>query len=243
MNRTRTTSTQNATLNLPVFEGYPYLVVRLQSAFYHLTVLPADYQVQKLRELARWQAQTNDLETSLALGPDCCFYYRTDGSECEYNRCPQGGTVVSGILGCAEVFPLTPELTERRLHLESFVNSLRKDGYVFGDLKKGGRKPNAIEARSLRGRQPNGVPGGLSQCPKCHEWRGECFDPNPQMAGLIVRTHCVCENSNRCALCGQLLCERKVNANYYNEDDQNVWHVPGFCALRHRCDRGPKRQC
>jgi len=35
--------------------------------------------------------------------------------------------------------------------------------------------------------------------------------------------------------CGGFLYERKLNANYYNPRDGQIWHVPGFCAFRHRC--------
>ncbi|HWW95048.1 MAG TPA: hypothetical protein VN375_16885 [Vicinamibacteria bacterium] len=28
---------------------------------------------------------------------------------------------------------------------------------------------------------------------------------------------------------------RKLNANYYNARDGQVWHVPGFSGFQHRC--------
>jgi len=28
---------------------------------------------------------------------------------------------------------------------------------------------------------------------------------------------------------------RKLNANHYNEQDGQIWHVPGFGALSHQC--------
>jgi hypothetical protein len=111
---------------------------------------------------------------------------------------------------------------------------------VLGDTTKGGRKPSETETRSLTGRQRHGVPLGLKQCARCREWRGECIDPNPLIGGLVVRVHCLCENRNLCARCGERFCERKVNANYYCEQDGTVWHVPGFSALKHRCVGGPK---
>lgn len=231
-----------ATLNLPLFDGYPYIVVRLQPAFYHIGVVPVDRPLSLLGQVARSQAQMNDLQVCLALAPDFCFFYEPGGSESQSTPTPRGGLVVSGILECAEEFPRTAELTERHLRLEAFVKSLKQKDYVFGDLTKGGRQPNKSEARRLAGRQPNGIPLGLSQCARCGEWRGECVDPNALLGGVIVRTHCVCENRNLCARCGQLLCDRKVNANYYCEQDGKVWHVPGFCALRHRCEGGPKWQ-
>jgi hypothetical protein len=46
-----------ASPNLPVFDGYPYLVVRLQPTFYHLSVVPADRALSALRGVGRCQAQ------------------------------------------------------------------------------------------------------------------------------------------------------------------------------------------
>jgi hypothetical protein len=50
-----------------------------------------------------------------------------------------------------------------------------------------------------------------------------------------MTVHCVCDNDNRCAGCRQLLWDRKLNANFFNETDGQIWHVPGFCALYHQC--------
>jgi hypothetical protein len=50
-----------------------------------------------------------------------------------------------------------------------------------------------------------------------------------------MTVHCRCQNDNRCAACGGFLYERKLNANYYNPSDGQIWHVPGFCRFRHQC--------
>src|SRR5208283_1123164 len=81
-----------ASLNLPVFNGYPYLVVRLQPAFYHLNVVPADCPVSVLRELARCQAQMNGLQACLVLRPDSGCFYEPDESESQMALIPRGGT-------------------------------------------------------------------------------------------------------------------------------------------------------
>ena len=47
---------------------------------------------------------------------------------------------------------------------------------------------------------------------------------------------CRCDNDNRCARCYHPLAERKLNANYYDESDGDIWYVPGFTGLSHRCD-------
>ncbi len=49
-----------------------------------------------------------------------------------------------------------------------------------------------------------------------------------------MQVHCRCQNDNRCAACGGFLYERKLNANYYNARDGQIWHVPGFSGLRRR---------
>lgn len=46
--------------------------------------------------------------------------------------------------------------------------------------------------------------------------------------------HCRCDNDNH-ARCGEVLFERKLNANFYDESDGQIWYVPGFCAFDHQC--------
>jgi hypothetical protein len=235
VNQPEPSHTALSTLNLPFFDGYPYLVVRLQPVFFHLSVLPTAWPVSKLRELTRYQAQMNDLPASLVLARDSAFYFRPDGTEHQGDLPPCGGTIVEGRLSLTEVFPQTAELGVRQLRLSAFVNTLKQTGYVLGDTTKGGRKPNELEARTLTGRQPNGVLYGLARCARCGEWRGRCIDPNPLLHGLLVDVHCLCENHNFCARCGQPMNKRKVNANYYVEQEDKIWHVPGFSVLKHRC--------
>ena len=52
---------------------------------------------------------------------------------------------------------------------------------------------------------------------------------------MVMRVCCRCENDNRCARCGGLLYERKLNSNFFEPADGRIWHVPGFLGLRHRC--------
>ncbi len=87
----------------------------------------------------------------------------------------------------------------------------------------------------LAGFQRNGVPVGLECCQGCGEWWGECLDPSHEFEGMVMQVHCSCENDNRCARCGLQLNERRLNANYFNEGDRQIWHVPGFCGLSHQC--------
>ena len=72
-------------------------------------------------------------------------------------------------------------------------------------------------------------------CLQCGDWRCECLDPNPEFVGMVIRVCCRCENDNRCARCGGLLCKYKLNANFFEPADGKIWHVPGFSGLSHRC--------
>jgi hypothetical protein len=147
--------------------------------------------------------------------------------------------VTCGILKLPIALCPTKELTEREAFLQEYVKvHTPSKGYAFGDLTKGGRDATPDESRRLAGTQSNGLPNGLEKCTRCGDWRGECLDPSPQFKGKVMRVHCVCENQNACASCGQRLCERKLNANYYSEKDGCIWHVPGFSALKHRCGGG-----
>jgi hypothetical protein len=59
--------------------------------------------------------------------------------------------------------------------------------------------------------------------------------PESELRRQVMRVHCRCENHNRCARCGEQLAKRRLNANYYRESDRQIWHVPGFRGLSHRC--------
>ena len=48
--------------------------------------------------------------------------------------------------------------------------------------------------------------------------------------------YCRCGNDSRRATCQGPLNERKVNANYFDETDGHIGHVPGFSALSHVCE-------
>jgi hypothetical protein len=206
--------------DLPHFDGFPYLVTRIVPALYHIILLPAGLPRTKYLDLLARQRQANRLTTSLALGDSTAWY---------------GGEIVTGKLQSSEVFQPTPELIARRARLDRFVTSHNSGGYLFGDLTKGGRPATPEEREALAGCRSNGTPTGLDPCIQCGEWRGTCLDPNPRFAGMVMTVHCRCENHNLCALCGKRLADRRLNANYYDEDDGIVRHVPGFSGLGHRC--------
>ena len=222
-------------VQLPQLDAFPYLLTRLVPTLYHVLLVPERMAPAEAAAAARQQAAANRLPTCLAFQPDEALYLDADGTEAWTDAAPRGGIPVAGRLRpCAALAPAAGEAA-RVARLDAYVAAHRRGGYLLGDLRKGGRRASPAEAARLEGAQPDGVPRGLARCGACGEWAGECLDPSPLLRGLVVRVNCRCENDTRCAGCGRPLHEREVNANYFNPADGQVWHVPGFCGLSHRC--------
>jgi hypothetical protein len=231
---------QPARTDLPSFsrfEGFPYLVTRVVPALYHVILLPTSLAEPELRSLARQQVLSNRLDTCLVLGGDRAVYFDPSGDSKDTDSAPAGGSVLTGQLLPPIAFTEPEEMSERRERLEAFATSRARLGILMGDPAKGGRVATDEELRRLAGAEPDGHPVGLERCPWCHTFRGACLDPSVNFRGQLMNVHCVCENHNHCARCGEHLYEHRLNANYYNPSDRRIWHVPGFCGLSHRCDR------
>jgi|SRR2546422_5356306 len=220
-------------VDLPIFEGFPYLLTCLSPAFYHISLLPKGLAPVALRSLARQQAQANQLPTCLVVDASLCLYISGGATEFVTAQVPRCGRLITGKLQLSELLPDSADLRERMALLATCLSRQRAEGYLVGS--KDGRPALPQEARRLAGKQQNGVPRGLTQCLACGEWRGECLDPNPRWAGFVMRTCCRCENDSRCARCGKAFSDRKVDANYYETSDGQIWHIPGFVSLNHRC--------
>jgi hypothetical protein len=202
---------------------------------YHIIVLPDDVGEAELVDVGRRQAHANALPTGLVLAADTAVYFTSDGRE-DRAEPPRGGVILAGRLRPCRPFSETETLVARSLALARHIQAVTpRAGYIHGDLTKGGRPATLEETVMLAGRRPNGVPRGLTRCARCAEWRGRCLDPSPRFAGQVMEVHCRCANDNRCAACGDLLYERKLNANTYDEVDGQVWHTPGFSGLGHLC--------
>ena len=228
-------SASRVQLNLPRFDGFPYLITRVVSGFYHIIVIPARQRAESYQELLLRQGEANRLETSLVLDARTAWFWSPNGDLARTSQPPTGGIIVTDRLQPCEAFDRTPDLSARHTRLERFVEARKPGGYMLGDLTKGGRPATPEECHRLAGFDADGVPNGLQQCGDCGDWRGQCLDPSPNFAGEVMQVHCRCENDNRCARCGSLLAERKLNANYYRESDRQIWHVPGFVGLSHCC--------
>jgi len=218
------------------FDGYPHLVTRMVAKLYHVILLPVDSPLEALRDLARSQLRANRLPTCLVLGEDLCLYLDPEGGEGVSPDIPRGRILLTDRLLPPDPIQASAELTERRYRLEAFLETRPHPGSLFGDLTKGGRLATPAELARLAGRSASGVPNGLERCRTCAEWRGECLDPSEQFTGQLMRVHCLCENWNRCACCGECLYTRRLNANYFKPDDGHIWHVPGFSAFSHSCN-------
>jgi hypothetical protein len=230
------TTQQIKALNLPFFESFPYLTTRVVPAFYHLAILPGSFDRELLRHIAQRQVAANKLPTCLVFGPDDCIYYEINGTESRSDAIPYGAHAVFGKLRLCVELENDDELQVRREFLAAYVEKRnRAGGYLHGDLTKGGHDATSDEQLRLTGVQTGGIPRGLDQCPTCGEWTGECLDPSPVFKSKVMRVHCLCENDNRCAACGGPLHAHKLNANYFEKSDGQIWHVPGFCGLSHGC--------
>ena len=220
---------------LPLFDGFPYLITRVVEAMRHIIVLPADRDEPSLRRLAELQVLANRLETCLVLGPERAVFYSADGKAQSEDAAPRGGDFVTCKLQPAEDFENTPELLARQRRLEEFVEANQSTGYMVCDVRTSRRKATPEELESLAGLGPDGIPRGLAACPDCGEYRGLSLGADAA-AGWVATAYCRCENHNRCARCGGLLAERRLNGHEFKGGQ--AWHVPAFGGLSHVCPLG-----
>lgn len=219
-----------------LFTGFPYLAVRIVGALRHLTLLPADRPLAWLDDLASRQAQFNGLDVALVLSPDLAIFRPARETVAREAPAPRGGMLVTARLQPAEPVTPTREIVRRATRLAAFLRATSaRGGYLFGDLRKGGRPATFEERVSLEGRQPGNVPRGLTECHVCGGWAGICLDPSPASRDYVVPVLCRCGNDNRCARCGELLAPYRLNSNFFDAIRREVWHIPGFLALDHRC--------
>lgn len=221
-----------------IFDGYPYLSTRIVPALYHIALLPAGLPESTLVEAAQRQVLANRLPVCLVLAEDHAHYFDAEGNTHVSAEPPWGGAIVTDKLAAVmDCDGASHEVRARQARLATVVAQCAS-GFLFGDLSKGGRAATTRERARLSGTRRDGTPRGLRRCVTCGDWKGTCLNTLAPFAGQVMTVHCTCENHNRCVRCGELLFERRLNANYYDPKDQPIWHVPGFCGLGHRCPEG-----
>lgn len=188
-------------LGLRLFDSFPYLTTRIVAALYHIILVPSDLPVESLEKIAFRQATANRLKTCLVLGEKSCVHFAPDGSSTPNDSPPECSSFIAGKLLSPSDFPEDEDLRARAKRLDAFVDAGRREGFLFGDMRKGGRPATEEELKRLSGTRHYEIPRGLVYCEKC----------------------------------GQPLYEYKLNANYYETEDGQIWHVPGFCGFRHVC--------
>ncbi len=219
-----------------IFDGFPYLMTYLVRDVYHVSLLPSSWTKFKYLQLAQTQAMVNQLEMFLILSEKEIIRFSAAG-HFEFQTTPPTSEIFfAHQLKLAWDVPDDLDLLLRSKKLDEVLKEIVEiGGYVFGNLFKGGRPATPIEELQLKGFDDNGIPSGLFKCPDCGFFRGTCFDPSPVFEGLVMKVHCLCENNNRCARCGEPLFRFKLNANYYDEKERSIWYVPGFAGLSHVC--------
>jgi hypothetical protein len=227
-------------LGFDIFDGFPYQVTRVAPSLYHLVVLPGELALGHLKDILRWQAWANKMPQCLVLGPDRCTYFEPDGGELACSVVPSGGVQVAELLYPCYLLPATNETLRRVARLGQWVEVHGRRGAYVGDPGKGGRPATAEELERLTGCDSEGIPKGLTRCPACGDFRGECLDPGARVDPLFVPVSCRCENDTLCARCARPLAGRKLNANFLSNG--LVWHVPGFAAFRHDCQEEERQE-
>ena len=226
----------------PPFDGYPYLVTRIgRTALRHLAVVPADWPRDRLVDLLRRQADANQLETCLCLGPDDAVYVRPPGQPAAATHIPTGIPVLER-LAIAGPLPDSSDLARRHAQLIAYAERHRGDGYLVGDGLEGGTPATLEDVARLSGTGPDGLPRGLRRCGSCRQPRGEHLsrrgldydERNPR----VVQVWCQCDNHNRCAGCRGTLHDQRLSSWYWDEERAGAWYVAAYCGLSHQCPVG-----
>jgi hypothetical protein len=226
-------------LLLPDFDGTPYLATRIEPEFFHILLLPREWPLYSQLNVAFRQAEANRLPTYFLLTPDSCLWLRTDGGVLPARAEPRELAIAVGSLQPCEALPADPESKERAARLRDHV-ARQGTRTIWCDPARGGWAPSAEEEAGLAGETRDGIPPGLERCPECGEWRGQCLDPRGGAELLVLPVCCRCENDNECGRCGELLFERRLQCNWYDEEEGALLYVPGFHALDHVCEEtGP----
>jgi len=219
---------------------WPYIITKLAPTIYNLTVIPNIQDHEKLIELVFGQLKTNGLESCFVFCEKQSIYLKDKTASISEDR-PSGGIILSNKLLLSieleKYIDSDPTYKKRCNKLKKYCEAETDNGYLLGDLTKGGRDATKDEIDELSGENLNhkGVPKGLKLCSTCNMFKGVCLDPSENFKNQIMTVYCDCDNHNRCAKCLELFYSKKLYSNYYDPKDNVIWHVPGFRALSHEC--------
>jgi hypothetical protein len=188
------------------------------------------------------QAQfgANQLPTGVVLGWGRIVYFENGANVRFAGEIPHALVSVTGRMRTLHRQLGDRDLRTRKLELSQFVEQYgtspnERNSYYLADRMEILREPSGNELALLRGRSRDGIPLGLTECPSCGKYRGECLDSTSGYKGLVVRARCRCENDTRCVGCGAHFATDRLQSGAYNPSDRCVWHVPAFAALMHKC--------
>ncbi len=225
---------------LPPFDGTPYVTITLNPGVLQYFLLPAEWDTEELVDFAVRQHSANKLLTVLALRPSYSTWYFPDGPSGPVKDLPHPWMAVDGPVRPCRDIPETDELRERKARFSRFAEMTFRRGKVPPwNPEKSLRTATGTELAELEGLQANGVPKGLSPCPDCGRWRGECL--HSRFAGSVLRIDCACINDNRCARCLELLGEFKLDTCAFDEVKSEVIFVVPMMGTRHFCGRSPSK--
>ncbi len=78
--------------HLPLFDGFPYLTIRMAPAIYHVTLLPDDASERTLVGIAKAQWLANLLDVCLVIGPERALYINNATGPDRWDDTPPRGT-------------------------------------------------------------------------------------------------------------------------------------------------------
>lgn len=220
-------------LLLPGFEGTPYLATRIESDLYHLLLLPREWPLYSQLNVAFRQAEANRLPTHFLITPDSSLWLQPCGAVVPARAEPREVAITFGKLQPCDFLPVDIDLIERYGALKEYVLE-GGDRTVGCDPDQGGWAPSKEELERYGGTSRDGVPAGLERCEECGEWGGACLAPD-RIDPLVLPVSCLCENVSECARCLEPFYERRLQSNWYDEDDGALHYVPGLHALEHVC--------
>lgn len=130
-----------AVVGPPPFDGYPYLVARIgRTALRHFSVLPAEWSRDRLVDLLCRQAEANQLETCLCLGPIDAVYVKPPGLPTPAPHIPTGIPVLDRLV-VADPLPDSADLARRHAALVATRSATGRPGTWWGMVSRAARPP------------------------------------------------------------------------------------------------------